>query len=182
MEETKPTGFFKQTNTFRLSPAEVVEFNQLFTDLHPVNKPSALRELFVNMFKSYVNKPANTEVNAGANVTERKQETDSINTENGAVNEIAALKQRINDLESELHIAAQGQQVLLEMTTLLSPLKIETEQAFVKEFFEDPEFKGMSFPDFCELLLDYARRDPSKEFPFEPVARVIYERNKTQSA
>ena len=39
----------------------------------------------------------------------------------------------------------------------------------------------ISHPDMIALLVDYAERDPSNEFPFEPVAKEIFERTyKTQ--
>lgn len=161
--------FFKRTNTFRLSQEEVGEFNSMFERLHPVNKPQALRELFVNMFTSYVNKTANEAENATANVNV----TAPANAENVNANDVSALEQKIKDLQNELSVANQGQSVMMELVTLLEPFRKETEEAF-KTLFTDERFVGLSYIDLIELLLDYAKRDPSSEFPFEPVARPIY--------
>lgn len=47
--------FFGATNSFRLSMQEQQEFNALFTSLHPEHRPKAMKELFVNMFRTFVN-------------------------------------------------------------------------------------------------------------------------------
>lgn len=52
----QPKPFFKTVNAFRLSPQEVESFNSSFEALHPDKRPDALKELFVNMFRTFVNK------------------------------------------------------------------------------------------------------------------------------
>ena len=54
----------------------------------------------------------------------------------------------------------------------------DVENAF-KVLFDDKDFSGLTRRDLFNMMLDYCKRDPSNEFPFEPVATEIYKRIKS---
>ncbi len=53
----------------------------------------------------------------------------------------------------------------------------ETVAAF-KLLFADDTYPGHHIPDQIALMMDYCKRDPSNEFPFQPVAETIYNKHK----
>lgn len=82
MANDKP--FFSATNSFRLSTQEQEEFNALFTSLHPQHRPKAMKELFVNMFRTFVNSLATQDGTAYQNEVNKAVDKDA----NGGVDKL----------------------------------------------------------------------------------------------
>lgn len=60
----------------------------------------------------------------------------------------------------------------------LQGFKKQTSDA-MRMLFNDSSLRELNAAELIELMLDYCERDPSEEFPFEPVAKEIVERQKT---
>lgn len=97
-------------------------------------------------------------------------EKDSESTHNMLANEI-------KDLQLEIKRISANPSV--EFPDAYITLKSATEKQLPVLFQRTEEVIPLSNENFIELLVDYCERDPSKEFPFEPVARKIVERTTT---
>jgi hypothetical protein len=138
--------FFKSTNSFRLSKQEQEEFNSLFTSLHPQHRPRAMKELFVNMFRTFVNSeaektvsPAQNEVNQAVNTSEAKPVY--VPVDKPVLPAFKKVNEELNRLYTELH----GQRVAV-----------------------DPD-------DVLQAMCDYCMHEEhGKEFPMEGQIKNVY--------
>lgn len=92
------------------------------------------------------------------------------------LSEIENLKTALENAKKEHETIANA---VIEYQELIAEFHTATEKAFMLLFGESEPIK-ITFKDMLRLMLDYCERDPSEEFPFEPVAREIYERIKKQ--
>ncbi len=118
-------------------------------------------------------KPAATEKSP------REKELESLLTalEKKHTDKVSELNHRIAELVKK----AGNADVLLTNPEYIK-FKSETEEMMPKLFKDNSiDRVPISDEDFLTLLIDYAVRDPSKEFPFQEFAEKIYKKFKSQS-
>jgi chromosome segregation ATPase len=172
--------FFKRTNSFRLNEEDVNKFNDMYDALHPTHKPE-LRELFTTMFTTFYNK-----VNNGANEDVNNTENEDWKANYELVN--AQFKELQQAFEKAI---TENNQLKSELVTFRANVPIEFVERYKKFedvtseamrfLFQDPLTRNLNFAEQLELMLDYCERDPSNEFPFQPVAEKIYQKIKSEN-
>lgn len=91
------------------------------------------------------------------------------------------LKATVGELEQNNQLLQQATGVMLQLTTLLEPVRADAEKLFASVLFKEKPAASLSHIDVAELLADYAYRDPSTAFPDMQKATAIYERAKKQT-
>lgn len=120
-----------------------------------------------------------------------------LSTKNAAqANEIQNLQEKLTNLQTEKDRLLSGYQNMVEqkkqaeedawphfasqngVIDKLREFKKQTSEA-MRMLFLDNSLRELNEAELIELMLDYCQRDPSEQFPFEPVAKEIVERQKT---
>lgn len=91
------------------------------------------------------------------------------------------LKATIGEIEHNNQLLQQAADVMLQLTTILEPVRTDAEKLFSSVLFKEKPTVSLSHIDVAELLVDYAYRDPSTAFPDMQKANAIYERAKKQT-
>lgn len=104
----------------------------------------------------------------------KTHEVISLKSELGKVyNDLAVLKKELETKNIWIENASKETNHKYEVSKDLEDFKNETSQA-MKMLFNNNDLRPLNNSEMIELMLDYCKRDPSSEFPFEPVATKIY--------